>query len=126
MVCDACSPALSDNPFDHQNSLLKDGHIQLSVFRCVSVYVRAQAAGFPAGFVDEHVEHEIKYRDKPVSLKGQFTENTKACFDRSMTLHGVKRVKSVESDVTKFDFSSIAPIAFCLLDVDLYKPINDV
>ncbi|MGA7623528.1 MAG: hypothetical protein WB630_12720 [Candidatus Acidiferrales bacterium] len=43
-----------------------------------------------------------------------------------MTLHGIKRVKSVEDDVTKFDFSTIAPIAFCLLDVNLYKPISDV
>jgi hypothetical protein len=43
-----------------------------------------------------------------------------------MTLHGVKRVKSIECDVTKFDFSAIAPIAFCLLDVDLYEPIKDV
>lgn len=80
-----------------------------------------------SGFVDEHVEHETKTRGKPVSLKGhQFIENTKAWFDRSMTLHGIKRVKSVEGDVTKFDFSTIAPIAFCLLDVDLYKPISDV
>jgi O-methyltransferase len=79
-----------------------------------------------SGFVDEHVEHETRNRSKPVSLKNHFTENTKAWFDRSMILHGVKRVKSVESDVTKFDFSAVAPIAFCLLDVDLYKPINDV
>jgi O-methyltransferase len=43
-----------------------------------------------------------------------------------MILHGVNRVKSVESDVTKFDFSAIAPIALCLLDVNFYKPINDV
>jgi O-methyltransferase len=43
-----------------------------------------------------------------------------------MIQHGVKRVKSIESDVTKFDFSAIAPIAFCLLDVDLYRPIKDV
>jgi O-methyltransferase len=79
-----------------------------------------------SGFVDEHVQHEIKNRGKPASLKGHFTENKKAWFDRSMNLHGVKRVKSVETDVTTFDFSAIAPIAFCLLDVDIYKPISDV
>ena len=43
-----------------------------------------------------------------------------------MIQHGVKRVKSVEIDVTKFDFAAIAPIAFCLLDVDLYQPIKNV
>jgi hypothetical protein len=79
-----------------------------------------------SGFVDEHAEYEIKNRGKPASLTGHFTENMKVWFDRSMTLHDVKRVKSVQSDVTKFNFSAIAPIAFCLLDVDLYKPIKDV
>ena len=43
-----------------------------------------------------------------------------------MALHDIKRVKSVQCDVTKFDFAAISPIAFCLLDVDLYKPIKDV
>jgi hypothetical protein len=40
-------------------------------------------------------------------------------------MHGAIRVKSIQRDVTKFDFSAITPIAFCLLDVDLYKPIKD-
>jgi O-methyltransferase len=79
-----------------------------------------------SGFVDEHAEHEIKSRGKPLSLTRNFTDNKRAWFDRSMIQHGVKRVKSIESDVTKFDFSAIAPIAFCLLDVDLYRPIKDV
>jgi O-methyltransferase len=78
-----------------------------------------------SGFVDEHVEHDIENRGKPATLKGLFRENNKAWFDKSMILHGAKWVKSVECDVTKFDFSAIAPIAFCLLDVDLYKPIGD-
>jgi O-methyltransferase len=79
-----------------------------------------------SGFVDEHAEHEIKSRGKPLSLTRNFTDNKRAWFDRSMIQHGVKRVKSIEGDVTKFDFSAIAPIAFCLLDVDLYRPIKDV
>jgi O-methyltransferase len=79
-----------------------------------------------SGFADEHIEHEIKNRGKPASLRDHFTYNKKAWFDRSIALQGIKRVKSVESDVTKFDFSAIQPIAFCLLDVDLYKPNKDV
>jgi len=79
-----------------------------------------------SGFVDEHVEHEIKNRGKPEDLAEYFTENKKAWFDRSMSLRGIKRVKSIQSDVTRFEFSAIAPIAFCLLDVDIYKPMKDV
>lgn len=80
-----------------------------------------------SGFIDEDTKYEITNRGKPVGLyKGHFSENKKVWFDRSMALHGIRRVKSAESDVTKFDFSAIAPIAFCLLDVDLYKPIKAV
>jgi hypothetical protein len=79
-----------------------------------------------SGFVGAHAEYEIKSRGKPANLAGFFSENKKAWFDRSMVLHNVKRVKSIESDVTRFDFSTIAPIAFCLLDVDLYQPIKTV
>ena len=79
-----------------------------------------------SGFVDEHTEYEIEKRSKPVSIRDHFTANKKEWFDKSMRLHGIGCVKSVECDVTKFDFSAVEPIAFCLLDVDLYKPIKDV
>jgi O-methyltransferase len=79
-----------------------------------------------SGFVNEHVEYEIKNRGKPSNIRNKFTENKKAWFDTSIILQRLKRVKSIESDATKFDFLAIAPVAFCLLDVDLYKPIKDV
>jgi O-methyltransferase len=66
-----------------------------------------------SGFLDEHTEYEITNRSKPVSIGDSFKENKKAWFDRSMILHDIKRVKSVECDVTIFDFSAIKPIAFC-------------
>ena len=79
-----------------------------------------------SGFVKEHMDYETEHRGKP-NLNHYFTQNKKSWFDKSMALYGYdKRVRSVESDVAKFDFSAIAPIAFCLLDVDLYKPIQDV
>jgi hypothetical protein len=79
-----------------------------------------------SGFVRDHLEHEIKDRAKQESLRGHFTENKKSWFDRSMRLHGVERVKSIQSDVTELDFSALSPIAFCLIDVDLYKPIHNI
>jgi len=73
-----------------------------------------------AGFAKPDAEYEIKSRGKPTQLREIFLENKKEWFDRTMQLHGIDRVKSIQSDVTKFDFASIPPIAFCLLDVDLY------
>jgi hypothetical protein len=43
-----------------------------------------------------------------------------------MAVHGLKRVKSIECDATQFDLSSVAPTAFCLIDVDLYIPVKDL
>jgi hypothetical protein len=47
----------------------------------------------------------------------------KKWFDASMKLAGITDVISVEADVAQFDFLAVAPISFCLLDVDLYLPI---
>jgi O-methyltransferase len=77
-------------------------------------------------FVAEHADYEIQTRGKPPSIKKRFKENKKAWFDKSMVVHGLKRVKSIECDATQFDLSSVAPIAFCLIDVDLYIPIKDL
>ncbi len=77
-----------------------------------------------SGFVDEHSEYEIMNRGKPAHIREIFAENKQAWFDKSMALHNVKDVTSIACDVTKFDFAAIAPIAFCLLDVDLYQPIR--
>jgi O-methyltransferase len=77
-------------------------------------------------FVAEHADYEIQNRGKSPSIKKRFKENKKAWFDKSMAVHGVKRVKSIECDATQFDLSGVAPIAFCLIDVDLYIPIKDL
>jgi hypothetical protein len=37
-----------------------------------------------------------------------------------MAIHEIQRLTSVECDVTKFDFASIAPISFSLLDVESF------
>jgi O-methyltransferase len=77
-------------------------------------------------FVAEHADYEIQNRGKPPSIKKRFKENKKTWFDKSMAVHGVKRVKSIECDATQFDLSCVAPIAFCLIDVDLYIPVKDL
>jgi O-methyltransferase len=60
-----------------------------------------------------------------VATNGVFSENRKAWFDRTMVLKDLERVHSFATDVTKFDFSTLGPIAFCLSGADLYQPIRD-
>jgi SAM-dependent methyltransferase len=80
-----------------------------------------------SGFVREHTDYEITTRGKRQAIRKMFAENSKRWFDRTMAIEGkaTSTVRSIAADVARFDFSTIAPIAFCLLDVDLYLPIRD-
>src|SRR5262249_8183564 len=55
-------------------------------------------------------------------ISEHFRENKKTWFDKTMSLYNISCVKSIEGDISKFDFRTISPIAFCLLDVDIYEP----
>jgi O-methyltransferase len=79
-----------------------------------------------SGFVPEQARHEIEFRSKPKLLHDSFSDNKKRWFDKSMRMAGLSNVRSIEADVTTVDFTAFAPIAFCLVDVDLYLPIRDV
>jgi hypothetical protein len=78
-----------------------------------------------AGFTPDHAEHEIRLRSKQKRVSAIFSDNKKSWFDYSMSLSNVRDVASYEADVGKFDFGVIAPIAFCLLDVDFYIPTRE-
>jgi O-methyltransferase len=78
------------------------------------------------GFVAEHVDYEVARRDKTRAISQIFVTNKRSWFEHSLKISGVDAVNSVEGDATKFDFDRIAPIAFALLDVDLYLPIKDI
>ena len=77
-----------------------------------------------SGFVPSHAEYEIQSRGKSTELRVGFSMNKKAWFDYSMKLADITGVRSIEVDVAEFNFDSIYPISFCLLDVDLYLPIK--
>lgn len=76
-----------------------------------------------SGFIAEHVDHEVASRGKSDSIRYKMADNKKSWFDRSMEVTGITGLHSIQADAATFDYSSIAPIAFCLLDVDLYLPI---
>jgi SAM-dependent methyltransferase len=73
------------------------------------------------GFVKSQAEHEVSARVKSDPFQG-FAMNSQRWFDRTMQVNGIRRVQSTKADVAEFDFAKLAPIAFCLLDVDLYLP----
>ena len=78
-----------------------------------------------SGFEEEHVNYERDQRNKSArALYSHFGDNKQAWFDKTMALHSVHRVRSIQSDVGRFNFTALSPIAFCLLDVDLYLPIK--
>ncbi|HEY1782225.1 MAG TPA: TylF/MycF/NovP-related O-methyltransferase [Roseiarcus sp.] len=75
-----------------------------------------------SGFVAGDTEYEVKYRSKVQRLDREFSFNKKTWFDHSLKLSKVESVTSIQTDVSNFDFDKVAPISFCLLDVDLYLP----
>lgn len=81
-----------------------------------------------AGFPRQHVAYEGSERGKSreitSAMRASFGDNRQEWFDKQMVLHEITRVRSLQCDVGTFAFESIAPIAYCLLDVDLYIPIS--
>jgi Macrocin-O-methyltransferase (TylF) len=77
-----------------------------------------------SGFPEEHAEYEITHRNKESRIKVAFRGNKRSWVERSLRLAGVEDVDLIEADAAKFDYSSLKPIAFCLLDVDLYIPTS--
>lgn len=79
-----------------------------------------------SGFISEDIEYEVSERGKTKDLyKKSFKVNKKKWFDGTMKMNGIKRVHSIQADANKFDFSSLGKISFCLLDVDLYRPMKN-
>lgn len=78
------------------------------------------------GFVEADVAFESDRRGKQRSQLQGFTDNRKEWFDATMALNGVTRTRSVQADVNTFDFGSLDAPSFCLLDVDLYRPVRSV
>jgi predicted O-methyltransferase YrrM len=81
-----------------------------------------------SGFAPDHIEYESAVRLKSAEVRRQltttFADNRQSWFDKQMQLHNIQRVHSIQCDVGEYDFGLLAPIAFCLLDVDLYLPIK--
>jgi O-methyltransferase len=80
-----------------------------------------------SGFVPTDVDYEVMQRGKRASdytgVAG-YRVNKREWYDATMQLNHITRVRSIQADVNQFDLRTLAPISFCLLDVDLYRPIK--
>ncbi|MCI0400703.1 MAG: TylF/MycF family methyltransferase [Gammaproteobacteria bacterium] len=80
-----------------------------------------------SGFVAEDTEREVIDRGKTAGLftrDSGFEVNKKKWFDRTMQQNNIARVHSIEADVNKYDLTTLGPLSFVLLDVDLYRPMK--
>lgn len=76
-----------------------------------------------AGFTADDVAVEREYRGKADAYE-RYTDVTLPLFEKTLKQNGVSSVLPIRADVNSFDFNRVAPIAFCLLDVDLYRPMR--
>lgn len=76
------------------------------------------------GFTEDDLNYEVKVRNKSRSNLLGFRNNSKKWFQRTISDAGYESVQVFQKDVSAFDFLSVAPVSFALLDVDLYKPIQ--
>lgn len=81
-----------------------------------------------SGFMSRDVAHEVNERNKgqhAAKFDADFRINSPKTFAATMRLNGFPDVKVVQGDVCELDLEPYGPVAFCLLDVDLYLPIRD-
>ena len=79
------------------------------------------------GFVDRDVEFEVENRSKKSEM-GEFDEtfsnNSVEAVRATLDLNGFNKVELVQADVVKYNFADIDSVAFSLIDVDLFLPVD--
>lgn len=75
-----------------------------------------------SGFVAEDIGFEVTNRGKSRDIFNILQDNKKKWFDRTMQDNRITRVRSIEADVNEYDLTTLGPLSFSLLDVNLYRP----
>jgi O-methyltransferase len=76
-----------------------------------------------AGFTPEDIAVEDERGKNPDLYAFLFRAYRKRWFDRTIANNSISRVVSVQADVNAFDFGPLQHISFCLIDVDLERPV---
>jgi O-methyltransferase len=77
-----------------------------------------------SGFTPEDIQHEIGFRGKKRDSLLGFRANSREWFERTLQNNGITRVKTIQADIAELSLSSIGEVSFCLIDVDLYRPVR--
>jgi len=78
-----------------------------------------------SGFTKEDISFEVEHRKKSKKLFSTgFDVNKKKWFDWTMKHNNLGEVEVIEADVNEFDLGMLKQLSFCLLDVDLYRPMK--
>ena len=80
------------------------------------------------GFLAEDVAVEVNDRGQApgaiAEYSASFAVNDQRWLDESLRRCGYTNVTTHKADASTFDYSSIGPIAFALIDVNLYRPVK--
>ncbi len=80
------------------------------------------------GFLAADVDHEIRARAQITERHSLdytgFSMNRRSWVERTLALSGHGDVELVQADAGALDYRQFAPIAFALIDVDLYQPVS--
>jgi len=77
-----------------------------------------------AGFTKDDIAVEVDRGHGSNRYGHLFRAYRKEWFDQTMVNNHVERVSSIQADVNTFDFSPYKDISFCLIDVDLMRPVR--
>jgi len=78
-----------------------------------------------SGFTKKDIQFEVDHRGKrPNYIRTQFVANKKKWFDWTVRYNKLKHVDVIQADINNFNLKTLGPLSFCLLDVDLYKPMK--
>lgn len=75
------------------------------------------------GFLPQDIEGEYSRGKARGTYDLFFATCKKQWYDYSLKRAGYQNVHSYQADAVAFDYSVVAPIAFVLLDIDLYRPV---
>ena len=78
------------------------------------------------GFTENDLDYEFKERGNPHKwISGLFKDNDIDWFKESLANRSINDVKVIKADISQLPIDALPEyIAFCLLDVDLYKPVE--
>lgn len=76
-----------------------------------------------SGFTEDDIAVERDH-GKTEDLNDLFYFNSKVCFERTMMQNQVDKAVVIQADATTFDYATLPPLGFALVDVDLRQPVE--